>query len=75
MPLVIDDDPNKFGATGFDWQNASTLFWKPVPVSLRQAEREDQIEDLMFRILTGHARNNHNLRVKSVLLTFDRSRL
>ena len=65
MPLVLDqDDPAKAGGTGFDLQNASTLFWASVPVSLRQCDREDQSEDFTFRILTGHARHNHNLRVR-----------
>lgn len=42
---------------------AQTLFWKPVPVLLKQAEREDQHEPLIFRILTGVSRGNHNMRV------------
>eukprot|EP00798_Chlamydomonas_sp_ICE-L_P020165 gene20165-26901_t len=60
MPLVLDDDPK---ATGFDLQTAQTLFWRPVPVLLRQNEREDMTEDFNFRILTGYARQNHNLRI------------
>lgn len=61
MPLVLDEDAKN--ATGFDTSTASTLFWKPVPVLLRQQEREDQQEELTFRILSGVARQNHNLRV------------
>ena len=63
MPLVLEaEDPSR-GGVGFDLQSSSTLFWKPVPVLLRQADREDCHEDLTFRILTGFARQNHNLRV------------
>lgn len=61
MPLLVEDDARN--AVGFDVTTASTLFWKPVPVLLRQQEREDQQEDLTFRILSGVARQNHNLRV------------
>ena len=65
MPLVLDqDDPSKAVGTGFDLQNAQTLFWRPVPVVLRAPDREDQSEEFTFRILTGHARHNHNLRVR-----------
>ncbi|GAX76067.1 hypothetical protein CEUSTIGMA_g3510.t1 [Chlamydomonas eustigma] len=71
MPLIAPEDPNKFGGTGFDWQNATTLFWKPVPVSLRQADREDLSDELTFRILTGHARNNHNLRILRIHISSD----
>ncbi len=60
MPLVLEDDAR----SGFDLQSASTLFWKSVPVSLRQADREDICEDFTFRILTGHARQNHAQRVR-----------
>lgn len=63
MPLILPEDEAK--GTGFDLQTATTLFWKPVPVLLRQNDREDQYEELTFRILTGVARQNHNLRVRS----------
>ena len=73
MPLVVgggEDDTVKIGSSsaaaggqGFDLQTAQTLFWKPVPVQLRQAEREDQHEELIFRILSGVSRANHNMRV------------
>ncbi len=74
MPLVLDDDPSK-SAVGFDVQSATTLFWKPVPVLLRQTEREDQLEELTFRILTGFARQNHNLRVSMLRMGRGRRRL
>eukprot|EP00983_Pelagomonas_calceolata_P119132 1160573-Pelagomonas_calceolata.AAC.2 len=70
MPLVVggDDDVKIGSSTGagggqaFDLQTAQTLFWKPVPVQLRQADREDQHEELIFRILSGVSRANHNMR-------------
>ncbi|GFH24599.1 centriole protein [Haematococcus lacustris] len=64
MPLVLNDDDSRGGSgqNGFDLQTASTLFWKPVPVLLRSTEREDQFEELTFRILTGVSRSNHNMR-------------
>lgn len=65
MPLLVEDDARN--AVGFDSSTASTLFWKPVPVFLRQQEREDQQEELTFRILNGVARQNHNLRVSLIL--------
>jgi len=81
MPLVVGgDDDVKIGGSssstaaggqGFDLQTAQTLFWKPVPVLLRQADREDQHEELTFRILSGVSRANHNMRV-CVLRSRDR---
>ena len=68
MPLHLDDDLTKTGGTGFDLQSATTLFWKPVPVIVRHSDREDQNEDLTCRILTGHARHNHNLRVGGITM-------
>ena len=59
MPLFIEAE-----TTGFDSQSASTLFWKSVPALVRQQDREDQNEDLTFRILSGVSRQNHNLRVR-----------
>jgi hypothetical protein len=61
MPLVIEEDHRLL--TGFDPQTASTLFWKDIPVVLRQPDREDQHEKLTFRILSGSTRQNHSLRV------------
>lgn len=60
MPLVLDDDVK---GTGFDLSSSQTIYWKPVQVQLRQSDREDQAEELTFRILTGFAKQNHNLRV------------
>lgn len=65
MPLLLDDDP-KGGPLGFDLATATTLFWKPVPVFVKQQDREDQQENLTFRILSGCARQNHSLRVRAV---------
>lgn len=61
MPLVFDEDCR--GVADFDTQSATTLYWKPIPVLLRQQDREDVTEELTFRILTGVMRQNHNLRV------------
>lgn len=73
MPLALGDVEDVkigssalAGAQGFDWQTAQTLFWKPVPVQLRQADREDQNEELTFRILSGVSRANHNMRVRGL---------
>lgn len=68
MPLILDhhhagEEARAGGGTGFDLQTASTLYWKPIPIKLKQQDREDQHEQLTFRILTGVARQNHNLRV------------
>jgi hypothetical protein len=72
MPLIVEDDVKIGGggaaaaggtSTAFELQTAATLFWKSVPVQLRQAEREDQHEQLVFRILSGVSRANHNMRV------------
>jgi hypothetical protein len=51
--------------TGFDLQSCATLFWKPVPILLRHGEREEQQEELTFRILTGVSRTNHGMRVRA----------
>ncbi|KAI8471988.1 MAG: centriole protein [Monoraphidium minutum] len=61
MPPLKDDDTRVL--TGFDLQTASTLYWKGIPVLLKQHDREDQVEQLTFRILSGVTRQNHNLRV------------
>jgi hypothetical protein len=63
MAPFKDDDLR--GPTGFDLQTASTLYWKAIPVLLKQHDREDQVEQLTFRILSGVTRQNHNLRVRS----------
>ena len=69
MPLILNEEPDRGGAgTGFDLQTATTLFWKPVPVLLRQADREDQQEELTFRILNGVSRSNHNMRVRAATM-------
>lgn len=63
MPLLLDTDGTA-GPHGFDLSSATTLFWKTVPVHVKQQDREDQHEELTCRILTGFARQNHNLRVR-----------
>jgi spindle assembly abnormal protein 6 len=63
MPPLKEDDTRVL--TGFDLQTASTLYWKAIPVLLKQHDREDQVEQLTFRILSGVTRQNHNLRVSS----------
>ena len=75
MPLILDHHNHNHhasdemmrggGGTGFDLATATTLYWKPVPVKLKMPDREDQLEQLTFRILTGVARQNHNLRVRT----------
>jgi spindle assembly abnormal protein 6 len=64
MPLVLEEDVRL--ANGFDPASAGTLYWKQVPVLVKQHDREDQTEQLTFRILSGVTRQNHNLRVSSV---------
>lgn len=61
MPLVLEDDARL--SNGFDPASASTLYWKQVPVLVKQHDREDQTEQLTFRILSGVTRQNHSLRV------------
>ncbi len=61
MPLILEEDAKM--ATGFDTQSAATVYWKAIPVLLRQHDREDQTELLTFRILSGALRQNHSLRV------------
>lgn len=61
MPLILEDDFKI--ANGFDPATAVTLYWKSVPVLVKQHDREDQTEELTFRILSGVTKQNHNLRV------------
>lgn len=61
MPLVLEEDVRV--ANGFDPASASTLYWKQVPVLVKQHDREDQTEQLTFRILSGVTRQNHSLGV------------
>lgn len=65
MPLVLEDDAARL-ANGFDPASANTLYWKQVPVLVKQHDREDQTEQLTFRILSGVTRQNHSLRVSWV---------
>lgn len=51
-------------SASFDVQTASTLYWKTVPVLLKQQDREETVEDLNVRLLSGVNRHNHNLRVR-----------
>lgn len=52
----------------FDAGTASTLFWETVPVLLQRSDRDDQVEELSARLLTGHTRNNHSMRVLRIHL-------
>jgi spindle assembly abnormal protein 6 len=62
MPLVLEEDVRV--VNGFDPASANTLYWKQVPVLVKQHDRENQIEQLTFRILSGVTRQNHSLRVR-----------
>eukprot|EP00198_Chlamydomonas_reinhardtii_P007749 XP_001697086.1 predicted protein [Chlamydomonas reinhardtii] len=70
MPLLLDDGDPK-AQTGFDLSTATTLFWRPVPVHVKQQDREDVLEELTFRILTGVAKQNHNLRILRIHISSD----
>jgi hypothetical protein len=61
MPLVLEEDIRL--ANGFDPASAATLYWKDVPVLVKQHDREDQTDQLTFRILSGVTRQNHSFRV------------
>ena len=50
-------------------QTASTLYWKALPVLVKQNDREEQTNELTVRILSGVNRNNHNSRVSSFALS------
>lgn len=64
MPLVIDNNTRSWES--FDVQTASTLYWKALPVLVKQNDREEQSNDLTVRILSGVNRNNHNSRVRYI---------
>lgn len=63
MPLVIDNNTRSWES--FDVQTASTLYWKALPVLVKQNDREEQTSELTVRILSGVNRNNHNSRVSA----------
>lgn len=63
MPLVIDNNTRSWES--FDVQTASTLYWKALPVLVKQSDREEQTNELTVRILSGVNRNNHNSRVSA----------
>lgn len=65
MPLVIDNNTRSWES--FDVQTASTLYWKALPVLVKQNDREEQTSELTVRILSGVNRNNHNSRVSKQL--------
>lgn len=65
MPLVIDNNTRSWES--FDVQTASTLYWKALPVLVKQNDREEQTSELTVRILSGLNRNNHNSRVSKQL--------
>ena len=65
MPLVIDNNTRSWES--FDVQTASTLYWKALPVLVKQNDREEQTSELTVRILSGVNRNNHNSRVSRTM--------
>jgi spindle assembly abnormal protein 6 len=48
---------------GFDVQSATTLYWKPVDVLVRQPDREELVCELTVRILQGVNKATHSSRV------------
>ncbi|CAD7701284.1 unnamed protein product, partial [Ostreobium quekettii] len=50
----------------FDVASASTQFWERVPVVTKAGDREEELRELTVRILSGFARQNHNLRILRV---------
>lgn len=69
MPLVIDNNTRSWES--FDVQTASTLYWKALPVLVKQNDREEQTSELTVRILSGVNRNNHNSRILRIHLSSD----
>ncbi|KAL3138442.1 hypothetical protein ABBQ32_006233 [Trebouxia sp. C0010 RCD-2024] len=69
MPLVIDNNTRSWES--FDVQTASTLYWKALPVLVKQSDREEQTNELTVRILSGVNRNNHNSRILRIHLSSD----
>ncbi|DBA71002.1 TPA: hypothetical protein ACH3X2_011436 [Trebouxia sp. C0005] len=69
MPLVIDHNTRSWES--FDVQTASTLYWKALPVLVKQSDREEQTNELTVRILSGVNRNNHNSRILRIHLSSD----
>ncbi|KAL3143105.1 hypothetical protein ABBQ38_003378 [Trebouxia sp. C0009 RCD-2024] len=69
MPLVIDNNTRSWES--FDVQTASTLYWKALPVLVKQNDREEQTNELTVRILSGVNRNNHNSRILRIHLSSD----
>lgn len=67
MPLVIDNNTRSWES--FDVPTASTLYWKALPVLVKQNDREEQTNELTVRILSGVNRNNHNSRVSCFALS------
>jgi spindle assembly abnormal protein 6 len=47
----------------FDAASAQTIFWETVPVLLQRNDRDDSFEALSVRLLSGHTRHNHALKV------------
>lgn len=47
----------------FDPAAAQTLYWRRVPVLVKRPDRDDRVESLTFRVLSGHARRGRNVRV------------
>ena len=55
----------------FDVASASTVFWDTVPVQLQRADREDVVEVLSVRLLSGHTRHSMNMKVLRIHVSHD----
>lgn len=47
----------------FDVGTAKTEYWESVPILVCLMDRKEELKDLTVRVLSGFARQNHNLRV------------
>jgi spindle assembly abnormal protein 6 len=47
----------------FDVSSASTVFWDTVPVLLQRADRDDTVDQLSVRLLSGNTRHSLNMKV------------
>lgn len=60
-----DGGAQEGGDGEFDPAAAQTLYWRRVPVLVKRPDRDDRVESLTFRVLSGHARRGRNVRVSS----------
>jgi spindle assembly abnormal protein 6 len=47
----------------FDISSATTVFWDRVPVLMQRADREDTVDELSIRLLSGNTKRSVNLKV------------